>query len=314
MFKNLIPSAIGITGHESEIIELALTYGFRGMELGVVDFAARAELHGMPYARRLIDSAKIRLGTFQLPLDWETDDEQFEQELKKLPRYAEVAAEVGRTRCLATLSPAGDERPYHENFEFHRRRFSKICEALQPAGVWFGVAFQVAEYLRKGLAFQFIHDLDALTLLLNMVDAPNMGLLLDIWDLVACGGSVETIRHLPLGQLVAVQIAEMPADVPLAELDEKSRLLPSAENGRIDIGATLRILAEFGYTGPVTVKPSRGIFPSRRREVIVKQTGDAFKAVWHTAGLTADGKPGAAPPPAETPKAAKAAEAVANDS
>jgi len=290
MFKNLSPSALGITGHESEIIELALTYGFRGMDLGVVDFATRVKLRGMPYARRLIDSAKIRLGAFRLPFDWDVDDDQFGRQLEKLPWYAEAAAEAGCTRCLATLAPAGDKRPYHENFEFHRRRFAEICNALQPAGVWFGVGFQAAEYLRKDRAFQFIHDFDALTLLLNMVDAPNMGLLLDFWDLVACGGSIENIRNLPLGQIVAVQVSEMPADVPFAELNEKSRLLPGVENARIDIAAALRILAEFGYTGPITIAPSRGIFETRRRDVIVRETGKAFDKVWRAAGLNADGK------------------------
>ena len=89
-------------------------------------------------------------------------------------------------------------RPYHENFEFHRHRFHEICAALKPAGVRLAVGFQAAEYLRRNQAFQFIHDLDALTLLLNMVAAPNLGLLLDIWEVVACGGSVETVRKLPL--------------------------------------------------------------------------------------------------------------------
>ncbi len=294
MFKNLNPSAIGITGHESEIIELALTHGFGGIDLDMADFAARAKLHGMPYAKRLIDSANIRVGTFALPIDWDVDDEQFSHDIKNLPEYAEAAAEVGCTRCLATLTPAGDKRPYHENFEFHRRRFSEICEVLQPAGVWFGVGFQAAEYMRKNQAFQFIHDFDALTLLLNMVDAPNMGLLLDVWDLVAGGGSVESIRHLPLGQIVAVQVAEMPAEVSLSDLDEKSRLLPGDENGRIDIASVLRILAEFGYNGPVTAKLSRGIFQSRRRDVVVKQTAEAFKKVWNAAGLTPAGKLGEA--------------------
>ncbi len=290
MFKNLSPAALGISGHQSEIIELALTYGFTGMDLEVDDFATRAKHRGMPYARRLIDSAKIRLGRFVIPFDWDSDDESFNRSMENLPEYARAAAEVGCTRCVATLVPADDKRPYHENFEFHRRRFAEICEALQPAGIWFGVAFQAADYLRKDRAFQFIHDLDALTLLMNMVDAPNMGLLLDAWDLVACGGSVDTIRNLPLGQIVAVQVAEMPADVPLTELDENSRLLPGAENGRIDIAHVLTVLAEFGYNGPVTVKPSRGIFRSRRRDVVVKQTAEALDKVWRAAGLTPEGK------------------------
>jgi len=64
MFKNLNPAAIGISGHQSEIIELALTYGFAGIDLNIAEFATRARLKGLPYARRLIDSARIRVGTF----------------------------------------------------------------------------------------------------------------------------------------------------------------------------------------------------------------------------------------------------------
>ncbi len=269
------------------------------MDLEVVDFAPRAKNRGMPYARRLIDSAKIRLGTFRLPFDWDTEEERFAKDLEKLPELARAAAEVDCTRCVATLPPADDTRPYHENFEFHRRRLSEICGALQPEGVWFGVGFQAAEYLRKDRTYQFIHDLDALTLLLNMVDAPNMGLLLDIWDLVAAGGSVETIRNLPLGQIVAVQVAEMPADVPLAELDQNARLLPGAENSQIDTAGVLTTLADFGYNGPITPKPSRSVFQSRRRDVIVKQTGEAMDRVWRAAGLTAEGTLSSQAAPAE---------------
>ncbi len=294
MFKNLSPSAIGVTGHQSEIIELALTFGFHSMDLDSVDFATRASLRGMPYARRLIDSAKgrmesFRMGTFELPMQWEVSDEVFNSELEKLPEYAQAAAEVGCTRCVATVPPAGDELPYHENFEFHRGRFSAICAALQPAGVTFGAGFQGAEYLRKDRAFQFIHDLDAMTLLLKMIDAPNMGLVLDVWDLVVSGGSIDSIRNLPLQQIVAVQLADFPADVAMPELDQNSRLLPGSENGQVDMAGALTILAEMGYDGPVTLKPSRRVFESRKRDVVVRQTGEALTKVWRAAGLTPEG-------------------------
>jgi sugar phosphate isomerase/epimerase len=291
MFKNLNPAALGISGHQSEIIELALTYGFAGMDLNMAEFAARVRLKGMPYARRLIQSANIRIGTFPLPLEWDTDDETFEKELKKLPEYAGCAAELGCTRCTASLAPAGDTRPYHENFEFHRHRFQDICTALRPAGVRLAVAFQAPEYLRRDRTFQFIHDLDATSLLLNMVAAPNLGLLLDVWDLVACGGSLETVQKLPAKQIVAVQVADMPAGPAAAELDDKSRLLPGGENGRIDVAGFLSLLRELGYDGPVTVKPSRSAFQSRRRDVIVKQTSEALDKVWRAAALPPTAKP-----------------------
>jgi sugar phosphate isomerase/epimerase len=290
MFKNFCPSALGVSGHQSELIELALTYGFDGMDLGVTDFATRVRLKGMPYARRLIDSAKIRVGTFALPVELEAGDEEFQKAVKRLPEYAQVAAEVGCTRCVVTLVSAGDKRPYHENFEFHRRRLAEVCGALKPAGVWLGVGFQAAEHLRRNQTFQFIHDLDALMLMMNMVDAPNMGLLVDTWDLVACGGSIDTLRNLPLRQIVAVQVADMPADVPLSELGENSRLLPGTENCRIDVAAMLAGLAKAGYDGPVTAKPSRGVFQSRRRDVVVKQTAEALDRVWRAAGLTSERK------------------------
>jgi sugar phosphate isomerase/epimerase len=291
MFKNLNPSALGVSGHQSEIIELALTYGFTGIDLNMAEFAAQSRLKGMPYARRLIQSANIRVGTFPLPMEWDTDDETFRKDLQKLPEYAECAAELGCTRATAILAPAGDNRPYHENFEFHRHRFHDICAALKPAGISLAVGFQAAEYHRRNRAFQFIHDLDALTLLLNMVAAPNLGLLFDIWDVVACGGSVETVRKLPPSQIVTVRVADMPAGVPLSELDEKSRLLPGAENGRIDTAALLAALREMGYDGPVTVKPSRSAFQSRRREVVVKQTAESLDKAWRAAGLPPTARP-----------------------
>ena len=291
MFKNLSASAIGVSGHQSEIIELALTYGFAGIDVNMSELATRARLKGMPYARRLLDSAKLHIGSFVLPIEWDTDDDRFQEDLKKLPEYAECAAELGCTRATAILAPAGDHRPYHENFEFHRHRFHDICEVLDAAGVRLAIGFQAAEYLRQNQAFQFIHDLDALTLLLNMVAAPNLGLLLDIWEVVACGGSIENVRNLPSDQIMAVQVADMPADVPLAELDDKSRLLPGTENGRINVAEFLVVLEEIDYDGPVTVNPSRSAFPSRRREIVVKQTAEALAKVWPTDTPSAAAQP-----------------------
>ncbi|MGA2799551.1 MAG: sugar phosphate isomerase/epimerase family protein [Thermoguttaceae bacterium] len=285
MFKNFNPSFLGLSGHQSEVIELALTYGFAGMDLNIADFATRVRLKGLPYARRLIDSARIRVGTFQLPIDCDTDEETFHKDLKKLQEYADAAAAVGCTRCIFTLPPAGDKRPYHENFEFLRRRFQEIAAVFKTADINLALGFQAAEYLRRNQAFQFIHDIDALTLLLNMIDSPNVGLLLDVWEIFACGGSLESIRKIPKHQIVAVQIAEISAQTPLAELDEKSRLLPDAQNGRIGVPSILSYLAEIGYDGPVTVKPCRAVFPSRRRDTIVKLTSESLDKVWREAGL-----------------------------
>jgi sugar phosphate isomerase/epimerase len=291
MFKNLCASSLGVSGHQSEVIELALTYGFHGLDIDIAEFATRAKLHSTAYAMRLVNSARMRLGTFALPVDCEADDAAFGKRLEKLPEFAQVAAEVGCPRCVLTIPPASEVRPYHENFEFYRRRLAEVCTALAPAKIQLGIGFRAAEYLRKGQAFQFIHDMDALTLLMNMVGASNIGLLLDVWDLFVAGGSVDTIRKLRVDQIVAVEVANLPAGVPPAELNDQSRLLPGAEGGAIDMAAVLSALAEIGYKGPITPKPSKGLVKSHRRDAIVKEVGDSLTRVWRAAGLTPVGRP-----------------------
>ena len=45
--------------------------------------------------------------------------------MKKLAEYGELAAALGCPHATVVLAPAG-ERPYHENFEFHRHRLQEI--------------------------------------------------------------------------------------------------------------------------------------------------------------------------------------------
>jgi sugar phosphate isomerase/epimerase len=291
MYKNLNAKALGVTGHQSEIIELALTYGFRGMDVDIAEIARRAEKKGAAYATRLIRSATsrtgFRIGSFTYPFDWDVDDEVFEPQLTKLGEYAELAKQIGCTTCVATVAAAGDKRPYHENFEFHRQRLGEICKKFESYGLWLGIGFRAASHLRKGHAFQFIHELDALKLLVNMVGTVNIGICLDTWDLHVAGGSVEDIRELKAEQIVAVQIADMPEDVPLEEVTEAQRLLPGT-TGRIDVAGMVAALAEIGFGGPVTCKPARTTLDATRRDPIVREAAEAVKKVWDAAGLSSD--------------------------
>ncbi|MEN6405665.1 MAG: sugar phosphate isomerase/epimerase, partial [Thermoguttaceae bacterium] len=291
MFKNLNVSALGVLGHPSELIELALTYGFASVDLNMVEFATRARLKGMAYARRLIQSAQLQVGTFSLPLQWDADDEIFREEMKKLPEYLDCAKALGCTRATVMVAPANDSRPYHENFEFHRHRLQDLGAAMAPAGVRLAVGFRAAECHRRDRVFQFLHDLDAVRLLLNMVAAPNVGLWLDVWEVVACGGSLESVRKMSPAGIVAVDVAEMPADATIPCEDDQLRLLPDAENGRIGVAGFLSELKEMGYDGPVTVRPSHGVFANHRREAVVRQAAESLNHVWPAAGLSSTTRP-----------------------
>ena len=69
MFKNLNLEVLGVSGRTSEIIELALSFGFKGVDLDLVNFQQQVQVNGLARARRLLDSAKLKIGTFRLPLE-----------------------------------------------------------------------------------------------------------------------------------------------------------------------------------------------------------------------------------------------------
>ena len=123
-----------------------------------------------------------------------------------------------------------------------------------------------------------------------MIDAPNFGLVLDVWDLHVSGGTVEAVRGLKAEKIVAVQLADLSDEgKPLAELTEASRAL-SPEEGGIGLPAYLVALAELGYDGPVALKPDRSALAGMRRDRIVRTVGEALDRVWNAAGLTPGGK------------------------
>jgi sugar phosphate isomerase/epimerase len=285
MFRNLSMESLGISGRQSEAIELALSFGFQAIELDIEDFAEQAELYGLPHARRLIDSAHIRVGQFRLPMiwaEWQEDDVVYKQGLERLPKIAELAADLGCRHCVTAVRPACDERPYHENFEFHRRRLDEIGEILGAHDIRLGLEFQAPSHLRKGRAFQFIHSFEALVQLVKSVANEHVGAVVDLWHLHVGGGQIDEIRQLPAARIVAAYLSDVPPDADLEQLEEKSRALPK-ETGVVDSAACLRILAELGFDGPVTPKANRASLQGMRRDAIVKLARARMDDLWKEA-------------------------------
>lgn len=296
MFKNLNIKALGLVGRQSEVIELSLSYNFKGMDLDIMDFSEHVGAYGLPHARRLIDSARIKLGTFRLPFsweEWEEDEKSYKQWLEQLPKLAELAQQVGCSRCLTAITPASDERPYHENFEFHRKRISEIAEVLGPYGVSLGIEMLALPSLRKGQAFQFIHTFDALVQLAKMATVDNVGVVIDVWHMYVAGNGFEEIKKLAAEQIVAVFLSDIAADTNLEEVDETMRLLPG-ETGVINSAAVLTSLAELGYEGPVSPKAHPATTEGMSREAKVKLASQRLAELWAEAGLNAQGKASAA--------------------
>jgi sugar phosphate isomerase/epimerase len=292
MFKNLDVQALGFSGAPSQVIESALSAGFKAVSLDMVEFAAAAKEQGLPKARRLLDSARLKISGFRLPLDWNSDDKAFAAELERIGELAALAKELSCTRATTTVLPGNDERPFHQNFEFHRQRFGAIGQKLEPLGIRLGVGIDASAEGRANKAFQFITAYDTLQMLLGMVQASNVGVVVDTWDIIASGGSIETMGRFGVEKIVEVRLSDASGSHETGQWPASSRALPTV-GGAIDAATVLGTLADLGYDGPVTPLAHGSQMPGRGREAIVKAAGQALDAAWKAAGLTPAGKRGA---------------------
>lgn len=296
MFKTLSTGDLGVTGRQSEIIELALSFGFQGIDLNMEEFAEQAEAYGLAHARRLLDSAAIQVAYFRLPLiwdEWQEDETDYKQGLERLSTIARMAQDIGCSRCVSTIRPASDERPYHENFEFHRRRLVEIAEVLRHHGITLGLEFLAPIKLRKARAFQFIHTLDALVQLAKAAASDKVGVVVDLWHLHVAAGDLRPLEAFDANRIVAVYVSDISAEVASEEIDESFRTMPG-ETGVIHAGAAIARLAEMGFNGPVSVKLGRPVGHGRKRESTVEMARDRLNAIWKAAGLDSTGNVSAA--------------------
>ncbi|MDP7016161.1 MAG: sugar phosphate isomerase/epimerase [Pirellulaceae bacterium] len=284
MYKNINHTALGVSGRQSELIELALTFGFRSMDFDVIDLHKRAQSQSLDMALRFITSAKVRIGDFALPISVTGDDGAFAAQLTELKSICETAQAGSASRCYYALPPASDELPYHENFELHRSRVGQIGDVLGEYEIRLGLGIQAAPAHRREAAFQFVHQAEDLLAFIKAVGNSNVGLFLDTWNWRVGGGSVEQLRELSGDQVVSVRFADISPEVDLGAIDDTQRCLPS-EDDVANNEAIAAWLVEAEFEGSITIYPSPGQFSGLTRDRIVEQTSNMLERCLQSAGF-----------------------------
>jgi sugar phosphate isomerase/epimerase len=179
---------------------------------------------------------------------------------------------------VTTVQPASDDRPYHENFEFHRQRLGEIADVLAPHGIRLGLAFVATAAGREGRAFEFIHSLEALVQLAKNVGRENVGVVVDLWQMHIAGDTLDHAKSLAPERLVALYASDAPADADLEKIDDRSRLMPG-ETGVIDAAGALATLTEWGFDGPLIARCHRASLKDKRRDPIVRLAGERLDRI-----------------------------------
>lgn len=287
MYKNLSAEGLGISGRQSELIELSLTHGFRGLDLDIIDLVKRSQVQGVMQATRFLKSAQMQVGGFELPVRWLADEATFQGDLPQLQTAMEIAEALGGHGCYTMIQPGSDDLPYHENFELHRKRLAQIAKLLAEKNLTLGLGLLAAPERRTEKRFEFIYQADALLTLIKTVGAPNIGLLYDTWNWKMGGGSIDQIRNRGVEGIVAVRIADAPADIDPATAVETDRLLPT-EGGACELPAVMQMLTEIGYEGPLAMYAHASRYSGRTREAIVLEARAALDELMKASNPQAD--------------------------
>lgn len=283
MFRNLSTFGLPLSGRPSELIELALSFGFDGMDIDLLDLEKQAEIYGVEHARRLMVSARLKSGSFRLPVRLDAPEKEFEAELAALPKRLELAAAAECHRAIATVAPTSDEHSFKDFFELHRIRLHTIGDLLAPHGIQLGLAIRPERPAEETAASPFIATFEAL-LGLVAVSHERIGAVVDVWALHATGEPVEMVAKVPKGRIVEVRLSDAPRGVTGAELTEAGRLMPG-ETGAIASAEVLKAAAATGFDGPVTPWAHRSTLTGRGREKIVRLAGERMEQAWKEADM-----------------------------
>jgi sugar phosphate isomerase/epimerase len=283
VFRNLSTFGLPLTGRPSELIELALSFGFDAMDIDILDLEQQAEAYGLDHARRLMVSARLQAGTFRLPVDLAGEEARFDAELEALPKRLELASASEARRAVTTVQPGSDEHAFKDHFELVRRRLDRIGDLLETHGIQLGIAVIPEAERRASLANPFIHSLEGLVGLVS-ASHPRTGVVVDTWAMHVGGESATAIESIPKGRIVEVRVSDAPRDVEAADLTPAQRLL-IGDAGVIEIAPILEAVKAAGFEGPVTPWAARAALAGRGRERIVRIAGDRLQQAWAAAGL-----------------------------
>jgi sugar phosphate isomerase/epimerase len=250
MYKSLCTDGLGVTIRQNELIELALTFGFKGIEIDMDDMVGRAEKMGDEFATQFVNAANVEISTFGMPIDFNASDADFEAQSGRLDKVCKLAKSIGAKHCYIKVKPTHPALPYQENFEKHRARISRIADRMAEIGTKVGLQFLAGG--KAGDDMRFIHQGDEILALVKAIGHANVGFVLDVWNWQVAGGTLSEIKELNLDKIFEVRLADPVDGFDPANVDRSKRLEPGTNSNSLCQG-TLDWLVESSYEGPVAL-------------------------------------------------------------
>lgn len=283
MYKNLNCELLGITGRQSEIIELALTYGFQGINIDMDDLVKRCARTSFEGATRFLLSSKLRVAGFDAPIDLDDDEETFATRLAQLNGVAEIAQRAEMLTAYVAVPAATNRLPYPEYFDVIRTRVDQIAGVLAKENIKLALYLSLPETTEEEKQFKFVADAEGFSALLRAITNENVGVAFDSWAWHLGGGSLESLKELGVKRVLSVQLADCREGVDAAAATDDDCILPGS-TGVIDNVGYLKAFAEAELDLPVAARgnPAEG---KATRDALINLAQDGLDKTFEEAGL-----------------------------
>ena len=284
MLKNFSPDALGINGRQSELIELALTYGFRGIDIDMTEMVRRSQRTSPEDAAKYLKAAEIKVGGFELDLDMSADDEAFTSGVGTLHPTADLAGSLGAGCAYVQVPASSDGKSYPEWFDVQTARLKQIAEVLTGKNIKLAIGFSAGKELDDESQSPFIRNVEGLIALVRSVGVAGAGAMIDTWDWIVGEGTMEQITGLKPEEIVAVRLGSLPDDVEASKATSTDRILPVKE-GPLNHVELVKHLASVGFDGPISPSASSVRYKGQTRESTVQGAQEAVDGISKDAGL-----------------------------
>jgi sugar phosphate isomerase/epimerase len=278
MLRGLSSAGLGQIESDERLIELAAQYGFQAVDINAQGLIER---HGVDEARKLLINSHIVIGSIDLPVEWRSTDEVFQEGLVRLAQAAEAASALGCTSCCTYVLPSTDLKAAH--FMVLATRRLRICaQILRAYGIRLGLEFVGPHHLRIAWKNPFIWTLEETLDWIDAIGEPNIGILLDSYHWYTNELTVADIESLRPDQIVHVHINDA-YDGPVEEVLDNTRIYPG--EGVIDLAGFLQTLHAIGYRGVIAQEILTVMPPLESPEYLVLRSKVGFDKVYAAAGL-----------------------------
>lgn len=251
---NLVTGMIGVTAQSQlEVNTLAKRHGFESVEARGGELAAMSA-DDLARLKESMQADGLRWGAGFLPNDARADAPTFAEAVKALPGFAAGLQRAGVTRVGTWISPGSDTLTYLQNYKRHVERIGLIAGILGDYGIRFGLEYIGTPTLRRARRYAFIHTMAEARELFADVGAPNLGFVLDSWHWWTAKETADDLRTVRNHEVVAVDLNDAPAGIPIDDQKDNQRELPGA-TGVIPLRVFVQALVEMGYDGPARAEP-----------------------------------------------------------